>query len=67
LILFVLSTVARAAAIMLLVRVPARAVIRQVVAAIPAPHYPRPTLVQPLNRASKAQVDRTKITAGSRL
>jgi len=67
LILFALSTIARAAAIVLLVRTPARAVIRQVVGVIPAPHYLRPTPARPVGRATKANGERTKIAGSSRL
>ena len=42
--LFALSSIARAAAIVLLVRVPARKVIYEVARAIPAPHYLRPVV-----------------------
>ena len=53
LVLFALSTIARAAAIVLLARIPARTATREVTRAIPAPHYLRPALARPAVRAAK--------------
>jgi predicted MFS family arabinose efflux permease len=65
-VLFALSTVARAAAIVLLVRIPARAVIREVARAIPAPHYLRPEPARPAVRAAKAGGKRENVVGGLR-
>jgi MFS family permease len=55
LVLFALSTIARAAAIVLLVRIPARAGIsREVGPAVPAPRFLRPVPARPGVRAAKA-------------
>ncbi len=54
LVLFGLSTIARAAAIVLLVRVPARKATGEAVRAVPAPHFLRPTPARSAVRAAKA-------------
>ncbi|MGO9111893.1 MAG: MFS transporter [Thermoguttaceae bacterium] len=64
LVLFLLSTIARAAAIVLLVRIPARTVTGDVVRAIPAPHYLRPKLPRRAVRAAKVRKD---VAGSSRL
>jgi len=66
-ILFLLSTAARAAAIVLLVRVPSRATSREATREIPAPHYLRPVPARPLVLMAKARDKRDKVAAGSRL
>ena len=53
LILFGLSTIARAAAIILLLWIPARTVIREITRVVPSPHYLLPAPVQVLERAGK--------------
>ncbi len=63
-ILFVLSTITRAAAIVLLVRIPARTVLGRVARAIPAPHYLRPGLVRPGVRAATRR-DKPDTVVGS--
>ena len=50
LVLFLLSAIARAAAIVLLVRMPARKVVYEVTPAIPAPHYLRPAPARSITR-----------------
>ena len=54
-ILFALSTLARAAAIVLLARVPARSASDAVTRLIPAPHYLRSALARPTIRAAKTR------------
>ncbi len=61
LILFALSTIARGAAIVLLVRIPARKATLAVTRAIPAPHYLRPVV-----RAAKAGGKRENVVGGLR-
>lgn len=65
--LFALSTIARAAAIVLLVRIPAAAVVCAATRAVPAPHYLRPVPAQPVVRAAKAGAKREEMVGGSRL
>ena len=65
-VLFALSTIARAAAIVLLARIPARTATREVTRAIPAPDYLRPAWARPAVRAAKMQGKREPVAGGSR-
>jgi MFS family permease len=65
-VLFALSTIARAAAIVLLARIPAAAMIRQVARAIPAPHHLRPAPARPAVHTVKAGGKRETVAGGSR-
>ncbi len=66
LVLFALSTIARAAAIVLLVRIPARSAAGQATRAIPVPHYLRPALARPVVRAGKARDERENMVGSLR-
>ena len=66
LILFALSTIARAAAIVLLARIPAHSAAGQATRAIPAPHYLRPALARPVVCAGKARDERENMVGSLR-
>jgi len=66
LILFGLSTIARAAAIILLAWIPARTVIREITRVVPAPHYLRPEPARIVVRAGKIRKKWEKVAGSSR-
>jgi len=66
-ILFLLSTLLRAAAIVLLARIPSRATSHEVACEIPTPHYLRPTPARTVALVPKARDKREKVAVGSRL
>jgi len=66
-VLFLVSTLARAAALAVLVRVPSRATSRQLARDIPAPHYLRPMPARSAILVPTARDKREKMASGSRL
>jgi MFS family permease len=65
-ILFALSTIARALALVLLVRIPARTATGEAARAIPPPHYLRPAPARSAVRAAKARGTPEKLAGGLR-